>query len=341
LRSAGPEFWPTVVVEGMVLNLHHMPWDQDRFHHTLREGMDAWFMETDSSSPMLLEALPRLLWDDQEELLQPGIADKVWSELVGDNLWALKGGQINSGRFLNSVHAAKHVDKIWARRELQYKVNLLKAGTLFTARLQSLKNKVKVRDTVDAPRENRAMNAMDDVKELCAKAKNAVETAYAFFSDPEKRILCRIIGTVFTPTLNWHQVQNVQNRNADLSRAWLVDQAKGRFFADLIMPTVKVLYDERALYYMGLITSDKDYPADAERDLAHPAMQLQDRRAQRVGSLVQHAVLWHLRRFTELYRGVRSRVTLMGADNEELSRAAALAIRREWRSFRRMKAMRN
>ena len=124
-----------------------MPYDEDRFFHTIKEGVEQWLTVATEDDSTLQEAIPGILFDkDKQELAaEEGTAGKILEELREEHLWGVKEDKVNLCRFLSTVHRAQQAIPQWHLRLFQITVTRMCQGKITNDRMHQIMREKKAK----------------------------------------------------------------------------------------------------------------------------------------------------------------------------------------------------
>ena len=89
--------WPFLLLLTITFNMPHMPFDEDRFMHTICHALENYFeMVDDGNDPLFQEMLPHMLWDkgQLDRANDDSFTQTIFEEVKNASLWQKKGGRV-------------------------------------------------------------------------------------------------------------------------------------------------------------------------------------------------------------------------------------------------------
>ena len=336
--------WSFLLLCIVIWNLPHMPYDEDRFFHTIKEGVEQWLTVATEDDSTLQEAIPGILFDkDKQELAaEEGTAGKILEELREEHLWGVKEDKVNLCRFLSTVHRAQQAIPQWHLRLFQITVTRMCQGKITNDRMHQImrekKAKFKEKDASATASSSSSSNKQpvkrgnEEISKLRSVCENSVDIAWYILSDMFNLFKLRIMARMGKPTLAFHTEQNNATRDVGGAAEWQINLASGGLFA-LVSSTLKMLQSPEDLRYMGMHTRTRTFPGNVELHEDHPFIVEQNELASMAGRFAVELCKAHLVRFVDFYRSLRHRVIMMAHKDSVVRAAAARKIKRDYNNW--------
>jgi hypothetical protein len=320
----------------VVFNLPYAPWDEGRRWHEQRQSFEEYFRDHDESDPLFVSMLMDIA-DDKglaHAMVEPGFARRIWRELIQEPWFWTRGKMVKLGRFLSTVEKAKEELPLWNTRLLSLLYFCLQTGQLDRRRLQELVEKKAalqlrtVGEDADegAPLRQEAQARDFHLRQVC---QNTLHLSVLMLMDPENKVRQRIKVTLAGPVGEWQSKASARCRSAEDIETFMLETCSGAYvdcLRDILLPLGRA----STLGYCKVLTTIGQELLGLS--LGHPAVGIQNQRAQLMGDLALRLVYHRAKRGLWLLRGWPVRSVLF--TDPRYSAAALASFRRDCENFR-------
>ena len=307
--------WPNRSALRIARNTHLGPFgSRTRWSELRAIGQEYLSIMSADSCPAFPDFLEGMLDDkDQMHLInEPGIGDKIFSELKGARLMEYVGDEQAVSRFLQDHLKSRQLESEWTEYFLFYFLHVLKTGRLGKSKLaEKFKN-----CQFSAAAAGNVSNGMG-VKSESAKSngenrvisRNPVDLAFLTFGNIELKFKDRFKILLREPHAGWHGSANAGLRDVAQTVPWEIAQINGKFW-DPIFESFVVLTRPNALARAGIHTKI-DAKTVKEFTLDHSYVAWNQEQAAFGGHYATRLAALRIKRMLPMLRGWPRRAVLI------------------------------